>query len=223
MDKYLKELGKVFKKLNGKVMPAEIVIVGGASLLINYSFRETTRDVDAYIHASSAMKDAIRLVADTYNLDPNWVNDDFRYTSSYSDKIVECSKYYKTFSGVLRVYTISGSYLIAMKLMSGRSYKYDRSDVVGILYEHSINGDPICLADIKSAAEKLYGSYDAIPEESRIYVEDIFNTDLESAFIENRNMENENKDLLADFENKYENVLNKDNVNEILEMLRNEK
>ena len=40
-------------------MPAEITLIGGASILVNYGFRASTYDVDALIQASSAMKDAI--------------------------------------------------------------------------------------------------------------------------------------------------------------------
>lgn len=38
LDKYLKELGKEFRKLNGKTMPAEIILIGGAAILVQYGF-----------------------------------------------------------------------------------------------------------------------------------------------------------------------------------------
>ncbi len=47
LDTYLKELSREFRKLNGKQMPAEIILVGGASILINYGFRDATYDCDA--------------------------------------------------------------------------------------------------------------------------------------------------------------------------------
>ena len=59
LDTYLKELAKEFRKRNGKDTPAEIILIGGASVIINYGFRETTYDMDAIINASSSMKDAI--------------------------------------------------------------------------------------------------------------------------------------------------------------------
>lgn len=43
---YLKELAKEYKKRN-KNVPAELILVGGASVLINYGFREMTTDIDA--------------------------------------------------------------------------------------------------------------------------------------------------------------------------------
>ena len=49
LDTYLKELAKEFRKLNGKDMPAEIILIGGAAILANYGFRDMTTDVDAII------------------------------------------------------------------------------------------------------------------------------------------------------------------------------
>ena len=48
-DTYLKELAKEFRKLNGKTMKAEIILVGGAAVLANYGFRNMTTDIDAII------------------------------------------------------------------------------------------------------------------------------------------------------------------------------
>jgi hypothetical protein len=42
LDACLKELGKEFRRLNGTAMPAEIILVGGASVLANYGFRDMT-------------------------------------------------------------------------------------------------------------------------------------------------------------------------------------
>ena len=42
-------------KHSGKEMPAEIILIGGASLVINYGFREMTYDMDAAIDAWSLM------------------------------------------------------------------------------------------------------------------------------------------------------------------------
>lgn len=47
LDMYLKELAKEFRKFNGKTMPAEIILVGGAAVLANYGFRNITTDIDA--------------------------------------------------------------------------------------------------------------------------------------------------------------------------------
>lgn len=68
LDSYLKELAKEYRKLGGRAMPAEIVLIGGAAVIANYGFRNMTTDVDAVIHAASIMKDAINNVGDRLNL-----------------------------------------------------------------------------------------------------------------------------------------------------------
>lgn len=164
LDTYFKELAKEFRRLNGKSMPAEIVLVGGAAILTNYGFRDMTTDIDAVIHAASSMKDAINMVGDKFDLPNGWLNADFMHTGSYSPKLDEFSVYYKSFYGVLSVRTIAAEYLIAMKLRSGRKYKNDLSDVIGILAEHEKKGTPITLEKIDTAVTNLYGGWMPSPK-----------------------------------------------------------
>jgi hypothetical protein len=220
LDACLKELGKEFRKLSGTKMPAEIVLIGGASVLINYGFREMTYDVDAVIQASSAMKDAINRVRDKFDLPHGWLNTDFKRTTSYSDRLAEVSVYYKTFSNVLAVRTVAAEYLIAMKLMSGRQYKHDLSDIVGILWEHDKKGKPIDRAVIDIALEKLY-QQQPLPEVSQQLLGDAFaNGDYGRVFSELREREQQAKEVLLDFEQENPNTLNEDNINDILEQAR---
>lgn len=221
LDIYLRELAKEFRKLNGKAMPAEIILVGGAAILTNYGFRETTTDIDAIIHASSSMKDAINKVRDKYNLSVGWLNTDFMKTTSYSNKLDEFSVYYKSFYGVLNVRTITAEYLIAMKLRSGRKYKNDLSDIIGILGEHDKLNKPISLGDVDKAICNLYGGWDVIPEDSKYFIESALkNGDFDSVYISVRNEELESKEILINFEHSYPNVANRANINDILKTLK---
>ena len=70
IDLYLKEVAKEYRKQAGKKMAAKLILIGGASVLINYGFRNMTTDIDAVIEASSLMKEAINHVGDLYGL-PN--------------------------------------------------------------------------------------------------------------------------------------------------------
>lgn len=217
LDIYLRELAKEFRKLNGKTMPAEIILIGGASILANYGFRDMTYDMDAVIVASSAMKDAINHIGDKFGLPSGWLNTDFMKTKSYSPKLIEHSKYYKTFSNVLTVRTISGEYLIAMKLLSGRKYKNDLSDIVGILISHMENNDAITIERIKNAVITLYGTWDVIPHDSAQFIENLLqNSNYIEAYQRIREEELLNKDTLIEFEQNYPNVANEDNINNIL-------
>lgn len=221
LDTYLKELAKEFRRLNGKSMPAEIVLVGGAAILTNYGFRDMTTDIDAVIHAASSMKDAINHVGDKFDLPNGWLNADFMHTGSYSPKLDEFSVYYKSFYGVLSVRTIAAEYLIAMKLRSGRKYKNDLSDVIGILAEHEKKGTPITFKKIDAAVKNLYGGWGSFPEDSKHFIEDALkNGDFENVYASVKNDEIESKDILIDFEKDYPKVAKESNINDILKTLK---
>lgn len=218
---YLRELGKEYRKLTGGHMPAEIILIGGASVLVNYGFRELTYDVDAMIRASSSMKEAINRVGDRLGLPNGWLNADFMQTASYTPHLAQYSRYYKTFSNVLQVRTVSAEYLVVMKLMSGRLYKYDRSDVIGILAEQERSGDPITKERIHLAAERLYGGYHCLPEVSKAFIEEALrHANLTELYQDTLQQERENKDILVSFEEQYPKVLNEDNLQNILAAAR---
>lgn len=224
VDGYLKELAKEFRKLNGSQIPAEIILIGGAAVLINYGFREMTYDMDAIIQVSSSMKDAINHVGDRMGLPNGWLNTDFMKTSSYTNKLIQYSQYYKTFSHVLKIRTVSAEYLVVMKLMAGRQYKNDLSDVVGILIEQKKNGKEILLEHIKDAANKLYDGYDNLPELSRSFVESVYETEnLEVLYKQIREDEKQNKNILLKFQDDYPDVLNRNNLADILKAARAKK
>ncbi len=193
LDYYLKELAKEFRKRNGKNMPAEIVLVGGAAILANYGFREMTYDIDAVITASSAMKEAVNTVGDRFGLPNGWLNADFKNTSSYSPKLSQYSKYYRTYSNVLNIRTISAEYLVAMKLMSGRRYKKDLSDIIGILSEQERMGEPLSYQQIDCAVRNLYGGWDDISE----YAIQVLKAALDSENLKELFMEQEREEALS--------------------------
>ncbi len=193
LDYYLKELAKEFRKRNGRNTPAEIILVGGAAILANYGFREMTYDIDAIITASSAMKEAINVVGDRLDLPNGWLNSDFRNTNSYSPKLSQYSKYYRTYSNVLNIRIISAEYLVAMKLMSGRRYKKDLSDIVGILSEQERMGEPLSYQQIDCAVRNLYGGWENISE----YVIQLLRAALDSENLKELFMEQEREEALS--------------------------
>lgn len=224
LESYLKELAREFRKKNRNRIPAEIILIGGASILINYGFREMTYDVDAIIKSSHAMKDAISIVGDRFGLPVGWLNTAFVNTRSYTPRLMEYSKYYKTFSNILQVRTVSGEYLIAMKLMAGRQYKNDLSDIVGILMEQEEQGDVFTLDRIKKAVTDLYDSYEKLPEDSRTFIESVFKKENLRAFYKQcGEVEQENKDILLGFQEDYPDVLNGNNITDVLRSARAKK
>ena len=220
IDDCLKAVAKQYRKLNKKGMPAEITLVGGASILINYGFRDSTYDVDAFIQASSSMKDAINFVTDTMELPNGWLNDDFRNTDSYTPRLTSFSKFYRTFSNVVTVRTITGEYLVAMKLKAFRKYKHDISDIVGILCAHAHAGNPLDFQQINQAVEDLYGGWQNMPEESLELIKRILSeADLDSLYRIYTQQEQNAKQALITFEEVYPQVLKEDNLDTILQHL----
>lgn len=220
IDDYLKEVAKQFRKLNGKGMPAEITLIGGASILVNYGFRDSTYDVDALIQASSSMKDAINYVTDTLGLPNGWLNEDFKNTTSYTPRLVNYSQYYRTFSNVLTVRTITGEYLVAMKLMAYRQYKHDISDVVGILREQAHAGKTLSFEQIDKAVRDLYDSWEKLPEGALDMLQSILaEKDLDTLYESYAQEEAEARDALLTFDEKYPDVLQGDNLSDILDHL----
>ena len=221
LDSYLKELAKEFRKKNGNRMPAEIILIGGASILINYGFREMTYDMDAIIKSSGAMRDAINTVGDRQGLPIGWLNTDFVHTNSYTPRLAEHSKYYKTFANILQIRTVSDEYLVAMKLMAGRQYKNDLSDIVGILIEQEERNEPLSFKIIQKAIVDLYDTYDKIPEDSRAFIEALYQKeDLHEFYKQCRKLEQENREALVVFRENYPGILNGDNLADILKAAR---
>ena len=221
LNEYLKALAKEFRRINGTKMPAEIVLIGGAAILANYGFRELTYDVDAVIIASSAMKEAANIVGDKFHLPRGWLNAGFKRTGSYSDKLLSVSVYYRTFSNILEVRTIAAEHLVAMKLMSGRRYKNDMSDVFGILWEHQKGGTPLSREAIEQAVAELYGDKVKLPESSASLLEKAFNHgDFENLYKQSRQDEKEAKESLVEFEEKYPHTLKTENIDIVLEQMK---
>lgn len=218
LNRYLNELSKEYKKLGGRNTPVEIVLIGGAAVIENYGFRDMTTDVDAIMPAASIMKESIQRIGSRFGLPEDWLNADFIMTDSYSPLLYEHSVYYRTFSQVLQVRTVSGEYLIAMKLRAGRQYKNDLSDVVGILAEHEQKGAPITYEMIDNAVNALYGGWDRFPEHSLTFIRDILNTkDYEKIYQEIKKSEKDSQNTLLAFESQHPGEVREKDIGSILE------
>ncbi len=216
LEYYLKALGKEYKK-RARGTSAEMILVGEASVMINYGFREMSYDIDAYYENQSVMKECINAVGDSLGLPNGWVNDDFKRTASYTPKIIEFSEYYKTFSGVLTIRTVSAEYLVAMKLVSGRQYKKDLSDIAGIVYEQELAGKPLPFEKIDTAVRNLYGSWDGVSDYAKKLLNSILACrDLKALFLELSEDEAEARNTITIIEKKYPGVVKGSNVDDVI-------
>ena len=77
---------------------------------------------------------------------------------------------------------------------------------------------------IQKAIVDLYGSYDKIPEDSRVFIEAVYNKeDLHDFYGQCREIEQENKHRLIGFQEDYPGVLNGDNLAGVLKAARAKK
>jgi hypothetical protein len=220
IDHYLYLVAKEYKKENRSNPEAEIIIVDGASMIMNYSFRDTTTDIDSIIRASSSMKDVINKIGDENGLGTGWLNEDFKNTVSYSYKLIENSRFYKKFCNCLSVRTVSNEYLLAMKVRSARIYKHDLSDIKGIIKEHQEMGKEITFELLNEAYRKLYD--EDISEPMADKLNEIFkHIDLEELFYSTKEEENKNLEAVKRAEAEYKDAVNEKNINSFIEHFRN--
>jgi hypothetical protein len=220
IDHYLYLVAKEYKKENRSNPESEIIIVGGASMIMNYSFRDTTTDIDSIIRASSSMKDVINKIGDENGLGTGWLNEDFKNTVSYSYKLIENSRFYKKFCNCLSVRTVSDEYLLAMKVRSARIYKHDLSDIIGIIKEHQEMGREITFELLNEAYRKLYD--EDISEQMADKLNEIFeHNDLEELFYSTKEEENKNLEAVKRAETEYKDAVNEKNINSFIEHFRN--
>jgi hypothetical protein len=222
IDHYLYLVAKEYKKENRSNPEAEIIIVGGASMIMNYSFRDTTSDIDSIVRASSSMKDVINKIGDEYGLGAGWLNEDFKNTISYSHKLIENSHFYKKFCNCLSVRTVSDEYLLAMKVRSARIYKHDLSDIIGIIKEHQEMGKEITFNLLDEAYRKLYD--EDIPKQMTDKLYEIFeHDDLEEMFYSTKEEENRNQEAAKRAEAEYGDAVNENNINSFIEHFKRDK
>jgi len=97
---------------------AELLLVGGAAMVLLYGARTSTKDVDAWIECESGrlpVVDAARRVAAELDLPQDWLNDAAKgFIQGYAEgeTLLECNS--------LRVRTLGTRQLLAMKLAAWR-------------------------------------------------------------------------------------------------------
>lgn len=111
--KYLREVGE---ELGRDGVHGEIVLAGGAVMLLVIQSRDATKDVDAYFAKDSErIRTAARKVAEREGLREDWLNDGikgFFYGTPPQTVLAE-------YPG-LNVYSVTPEYMIAMKSIAGR-------------------------------------------------------------------------------------------------------
>ena len=113
MQRYLRLLGE---ELRRRGVTGEVLLVGGAVMLLVIGSRRTTRDIDAYFGGNAGViREAARVVAEREGLPPDWINDGvkgFIYSQPPQTTWLEHPG--------LRVFVANPDYVLAMKAVAGR-------------------------------------------------------------------------------------------------------
>lgn len=121
-------LSKISDRLSEKEITGEIVVFGGAAMVLAYQARVSTKDVDAVFVPKNEVYDAADVVALEYGLESGWLNDAVKGFLSEHGKTVPVLDYPN-----LKVYVAAPEYLLAMKCMSMRLGK-DETDLNDICF-----------------------------------------------------------------------------------------
>lgn len=134
------------KELESATEQAELLVVGGAALVLLFGARQATKDVDAFFLKPSAavVRNAAARVAGSLDLPEDWLNDGAK---AYIVKVTEGPILYE--SGSLLVRAPSIAQLLAMKLAAWRD-EIDRSDARLLL--SNVEGS---LEDVRALVEPL--------------------------------------------------------------------
>ncbi len=128
LEKALTRLGQLLRE---RRVAGEVAVFGGAAIVLGFDFRNATQDVDAMItQGHGQVVKAQQEVGNELGLPPNWLNEQgTSYLSKQND--FELFKTYPSEGQFgLRVLTATAQYLLAMKLLSFRSYGHDIQDIV---------------------------------------------------------------------------------------------
>lgn len=124
---YLNAFANVLKSTYGSNLSINILIVGGSAIALKDGYRNATVDIDSCIDFPYNISDAIRYVARAYNIYEDWLNQDFMYSESYSNRLFVNAKYYTTLEGILHIYLVDDLAQLCMKATAYR--KKDISDI----------------------------------------------------------------------------------------------
>jgi hypothetical protein len=126
IEKYLRMVGQ---ELDKQGLTLEILLLGGAVMLIEVGNRNNTEDVDTYyLPDFVAITKAAAVVAEREALNDSWLNSAAAGFTYFFTRQPD-RKLWRKFPG-LHVYTASLEYIFVMKIMAGRSK--DSRDIMAL-------------------------------------------------------------------------------------------
>ena len=152
--------------LEQRGIQGEIVLYGGAAMMLAFDARQATRDVDAVFKPEQLVQEAAHDVSIQYGAPLGWLND--AVAAFVSDR--EDLRFLMEFSH-LRIYHAAPEYLLAMKCMSMRVGRGDK-DLFDIKFLAGRLG-LTSAQEVLAIVERYYPG-DRISERTKLIVEELF-------------------------------------------------
>ena len=151
------------ERLTEQGLEAQLFVVGGAAMALEYDGGRLTRDVDAIFEPAAAIRRIVEDLGEAYDLEPDWLNDGAKGFMPGQDEnprtVFESTS--------LLVQVPSPEYLLAMKLHASR----DERDLVDAARLFNIAGFSSA-AEAYELLERTYTRAQLLPRH-RYVVEDV--------------------------------------------------
>ncbi|MGC9156192.1 MAG: DUF6036 family nucleotidyltransferase [Ferrimicrobium sp.] len=159
-------LADLARMLAAEGTQAQLYIVGGAAITLQYQFRDATRDIDAQYYPKDAVHNAALQVARQHGLPDDWLND---RAAMFISPVVddEHATVFLTV-GTVTVWIASPEVLLAMKMRASRPSR-DASDIEFLSRK-------LHVSSVEQAIDifKAYYPEDPLPARARPLLESIF-------------------------------------------------
>jgi hypothetical protein len=157
------------KRLSEKGVTGELCIFGGATMILAFDARESTRDVDAVFVPKTEIYEEAAKIAEEMNLPASWLNDGVKgFISKEGDVTTEGMPQWEN----LRILRPTTRYLLAMKCMAARVAEYDtvgdKNDIIHLCKDLGIH----TTEDVLNLVEDYYPA-SRIPVKTQFFIAEI--------------------------------------------------
>jgi len=151
------------QELARRSVVGEVGLLGVAVMCLVFQARESTKDVDAVFAPTREIRDAARVVARTYGVADDWLNDaakGFLVSSPPRIQVLDLPN--------LRVWAPTAEYMLAMKCVSAQFDTHDAGDVA-FLIRH------LGLVEPAQVFERIarYYPHERVPAKTRFLVKEL--------------------------------------------------
>lgn len=115
---------ELFRRLSARLQKegilGEILLFGGAAMILGWKARQPTRDIDAVFEPAAKIRRLAKALAEDEGLPEGWLNDAVK---GFIDRLPSRKDFRQVVFSTehLRIYTPPAEYLIAMKALSART------------------------------------------------------------------------------------------------------